>query len=793
MRISTGRSRKDQSWKVVEVEWFDLVQKLKKTVRTTETYAEYKAMKKDEQGAVKDIGGFVGGVVEGGRRKRESVQIRTLVTLDADYAKKDMWDTVSILYDYTMACYSTHSHHPDKPRLRFVIPLDREVTAEEYEPIARMVAKDFGIEQFDTTTYEASRLMYWPSTSQDGAYYFRDQDGPILSADETLARYEDWRDSAQWPTAAAEHTIRAKEAKRQGDPTEKPGIIGVFCRAYDIHEAISAFLPVVYTATDVPSRYTFAGGSAYAGVITYDNKFSYSHHSTDPAGGQLCNSFDLVRLHIFGDMDYKAEPGTPINKLPSFNAMTKLARDDDNVKKLVYEETKAAAAEDFAEKADDDDSWMTRLAMKQNGQGYENTIGNIELILRNDPDFAGKIRYDRFDNSAIIVGKLPWSKDIPGASLWWGDSDDSQMLRRLEDYKIFNAGKTMEHALRNVSMENGFHPVQEYLESLTWDGVKRVDTMFIDYMGADDNQYTRTVTRKWLVAAVRRVMQPGTKFDNMIVLVGAQGVGKSTMAMRLGKKWFSDTEIRIGNGKDSLESLRGKWIVEMAELSGMKRSDIEAVKQYLASSEDIYRPAFDHHFKKFPRQCVFYGSTNDTEFLKDRTGNRRFWPIQVDPHSVGRDKIFREFTPEVVDQIWAEAMVLHKAGEELYLDHETTELAISVQEQFVEDNQWLGVVGDHLERMLPSNWPELTAEQRRDYIQGYPLQVPLGELTYRRDEFSLPEIEYELFGVDAGKMKVFESREAHSALKSLKGWKRSTSRRKTDYYGVQYIYQRVVR
>ncbi len=315
MRISIGKSRKDTNWKVKDVTWKDLCSKLSKTHRTHETMAEYKAMTKVQKADAKDIGGFVGGVVEGGRRLKGNVHVRSLLTLDADYAPANFAQNAPFLLNCEAFIYSTHSHTPKAPRLRILLPLDREVSDEEYEPIARMIAKDLGIEMFDVTTYEVNRLMYWPSTASDGEYVTAHVEGAVTSADDTLARYKDWRNVREWPTSSLETSVQTKRAKAQGDPLSKPGLVGLFNRAYDVHGAIEAFLTDVYEPCDQPDRYTYTGGSSTAGVVIYqDGAFAYSHHATDPAGGMLCNAFDLVRVHKFGDLDYLADSETPDNQ-----------------------------------------------------------------------------------------------------------------------------------------------------------------------------------------------------------------------------------------------------------------------------------------------------------------------------------------------------------------------------------------------------------------------------------------------------------------------------------------------
>lgn len=247
--LATGKNRKETSWKNREWRWSEFLDKIKTTHRTAETVAEYKIAKKDRQDEIKDIGGFVGGYIGGGRRKSGSISYRQLLTLDIDFCSmsvQDLWDMFGLLFGCAGAIYSTHKHTSSSPRLRLIIPLNRQVTPEEYIAIGRRVAGSIGIDMFDDTTYEPSRLMYWPSTSADGEYVFEFQDGEWLNADEILKSYKNWRNTSEWPVSSRIGSAIAHSMKKQGDPLEKPGLIGAFCRTYDIHQAIGAYLSDEY-------------------------------------------------------------------------------------------------------------------------------------------------------------------------------------------------------------------------------------------------------------------------------------------------------------------------------------------------------------------------------------------------------------------------------------------------------------------------------------------------------------------------------------------------------------------
>ncbi len=347
LTIAVGRSRKETDWKNREMLWSDLVDRLSRTNRTGETYAEYKKLPKAQQGQIKDVGGFIGGTLKGGRRKADAVVWRQVITLDIDYAKGDIWASVETMLGCACVMYSTHAHSPTTPRLRLVIPLIRPITPDEYPAVARRIAADLGIDFFDDTTYEPHRLMYWPSTSSDGEYVFKLADETWLDPDTVLARYPDWKDTSYWPESSRVQQARQKLADKQGDPLAKPGVVGAFCRTYTIQDAIDTFLSDVYGPAG-DGRYTFLPGSTAGGLVVYDgDTFAYSHHGTDPVSGRLVNAFDLVRLHKFKELDDEVEPGTPTVKLSSFTAMLEFAEDDEHVQETKRQERLAAAEADF--------------------------------------------------------------------------------------------------------------------------------------------------------------------------------------------------------------------------------------------------------------------------------------------------------------------------------------------------------------------------------------------------------------------------------------------------------------
>ncbi len=296
-------SRLAKHWTNHNMAWSDFLTKLSQTVRTKESLREYNKMSKSEQSDIKDVGGFVGGYLKEGRRQAGQVMNRSMLTLDLDFAAQDMTDIMEMFYDFAYAVYSTHKHRSTSPRLRLVVPLKRNVNADEYEAVGRKVADMVGMDYFDDTTYQPHRLMYWPSTSSDADFYFDYEDLPLLDPDKLLNQYNDWTDTLEWPTSSREESRTERLADKQGDPEDKPGIVGAFCRAYTIEDAIAEFIPDRYEYHS-ENRYTFHEGSTAGGLVLYENgKFAYSHHNTDPVSSQLVNSFDLIRIHLFGAQD----------------------------------------------------------------------------------------------------------------------------------------------------------------------------------------------------------------------------------------------------------------------------------------------------------------------------------------------------------------------------------------------------------------------------------------------------------------------------------------------------------
>ena len=794
LHISTAGSRKATQWPESAILWSEFLEKLKTPVRSTESLDEYLAYPKARQDELKDVGGFVGGTLSGGRRKAVNITGRDLATLDLDNVPAGQTDDILRRVDglgCAAAVYSTRKHSGYAPRLRVVIPFDRAALPDEYEPAARKLAALIGIRFCDPTTFDISRLMYWPSCCRDSQYVYRACDKPFCSLDGVLAMYGDWRDVAQWPQVPGAEAVERRRLAKQEDPTAKKGVIGAFCRTYSITQAMERFLPGIYEETDTPGRYTYLGGSTVGGAIVYDGDlFLYSHHATDPCSGQLVNAFDLVRLHKFGEKDEGAKEGTPVSKLPSFLAMNRLALEDkpvsDRMSRERFEEAQEAFSGPQTEEtgdADPDLEWISHLTKDGNGR-FEKTINNVVLVLENDPLLKGKIVTDEFASCGMALGRLPW--DAREEKRRWKDADDASFYRYMETFYGITGREKLDNGLLIVSSQNRINDVKQYLQGLKWDGIKRVDRLLVDYLGAEDNAYSHAVIRKLLCAAVARAVKGGVKFDYMPILTGPQGIGKSTFLSILGKEWFSDS-LTTFEGKEAAELIQGTWINEVGELTAFTKQETQTIKQFLSKTDDIYRAAYGRRTEKYPRRCVFCGTSNDSEFLKDSTGNRRFWPVDVGEHPAVKS-VWKDL-PGEVDQIWAEAYMLYVLGEELYLPKEIEALAEQQQEEHKESSGKEGLIREFLEKPVPLKWDQMSIMERKQFLQGTLAGMDKMELA-PREKVCAAEIWVECFNGEQKYLKRMESTEINGILSGIKGWKRNKSVRRYGPYGTQKGFER---
>jgi predicted P-loop ATPase len=460
--------------------------------------------------------------------------------------------------------------------------------------------------------------------------------------------------------------------------------------------------------------------------------------------------------------------------------MSELAINDENVKLLLAEERITKAETDFGEDTD----WKSQLQREKSGI-LANTLGNLLLILNNDETLTG-IRHNRLANQ-IYGEELPWvSPHAP-----WREADTAQLVAYVDKrYGTFSA-RNYELALIKVADDRAYHPIRDYLNSLPeWDRGPRVDTRLIDYLGAEDTPYTRAVTRKTLVAAVARIKNPGTKHDSILVLNGKQGIGKSTLFSRLGKQWYSDS-LSISDMKDKTapEKLQGYWILELGELAGIKKMDVETVKSFITRTDDKYRPSYGRAVESHPRQCIIVGTTNsDGGFLRDITGNRRFWPVWVS----GESK-YRAWELTDIDQIWAEAVVKYADGEELFLKGDVAMAAYAEQRNAMENDDREGLIAEYLDALLPETWDTMDIYRRLEFIRS-PDDPTRATGSIRRNQVCIMEIWCECFGKSRESIKKADSYEIEGILNRIGGWSKfdgnKTGKKAVPMYGVQRVFVR---
>lgn len=793
LNICIGKHVNSKSWTNKTVSWFDLVEKCKSTIYTKETVSEYQSMSKAERSKAKDVGGFIGGRLKhDGQRTKDNIAARQVITLDADEATLNLWDDFTMSYDCAALIYSTHSHTNENPRFRLIIPLKREVSPLIYEAIARKIADTLGINQFDKSTFEPSRLMFWASTPKDGEFYFKLQDGEILDPSEILKEY---KDNPENPLSWARHDdVKESEIlaghEKAPDPNTKPGIIGLFCRAYNINQAIEELLPDVYEPTNDPNRYTYKLGSSAGGLRTFADGYAESYHATDPAniGGHVINAFDLVRIHKFGKLDKGVKPDTPVNKLPSYIAMSDFMQTNDTCKKLQAKEQADKAKLDFADvdlsnedtPEEDTPKWYVELDRDRKGKILDNDNNRVSIIL-NDPKFKC-IRYDMFSGTDTIAD--PKSMFINPENDLVGDISLSRIAGYIENTYGIKASKksVKEKYLERTANERGFNPVKDFIQAQPWDGTNRLETVLINYLGAADTELNRAFTKKWFVAAVARIYKPGTKFDNVLTLQGREGIGKSLFFSTIAGKWYNDSFSFAWSEKSRYEAVGKSWIIEASELNGMDKATVENAKSFISSQVDRYRKAYAQTVEEIPRHCVFAATTNEDYFLKSTTGDRRWWVMHVDGVNMDRN-VWKSKLESDVPQIWAEAYQYYKNGEDLFLSDELTKQASIIQNDYniIRGDSKLGELEVYLNTLLPTDWDLRSLNDRRSYFRN---QDPLEAVgTIKRTKVCAAEIKNEF--LRQSDEKFYSSQKINKMMEQIQGWKRSDGFLEFGKYGKQ--------
>lgn len=719
--------------------WGEFILKFEDPHRVEVTESAYAKLSQDERAELKNAAGYwFAAHGNEGKRRLADLSPRELLTLDVDNADRRLPGLLEMgvtgISHWEFMAHSTLSSTARKPRLRVVVPMSRIVSTEDFPAVCRIFAwhLDVALEQTDPVSYRPAQMMFMPVVCKDAAYTYIHNEGDELDpyammeawALEVHGDPEAWRDFSKLPRSDREENLR-QSAKKAEVPTEKSGIVGAFCRAYDVEAAIAEFIPDVYELGNVhpngKPRYNYIAGSGANGVVVEDDGlFIYSHHGSDPCGDRLSNAFDMVRLHRFAELDAEAHGNTSPGSLPSFKAMQKLAKDDKlvmaelmadridleeqfedadvDIQDAAYEpqdegdaivqaalaadplvralvgvplEPEAAALIDGGPSKPPKD-WLAGLDTDDNGN-IRTTIHNVNIIVQNDSRTWGAIGYNEFLNKTVAVktikSKTPYVTPIRVMDTVNGDPWEDIMDTTIRAFLTAPAGKKkpgyglptvsdrdVRGAVELASKRAIFHPVKQFFESQAWDGQERLDTLLIRYLGCPDTTYHRLVIRLSLVAAVARTYEPGHKFDYAIIFKGFQGVGKSTFirALAMGR-WFGELHGDMSDKNRMVEQMLGKLIMELPELAGVNRSEIADTKAFISATEDTVRLAYAHHPKTYRRQGIFIGSTNDDKYLKDPTGNRRFWPVNVEVDLIDTPALLHE-----MPQVWAEALAVYR-------------------------------------------------------------------------------------------------------------------------------------
>jgi hypothetical protein len=702
--VTTAPKRDSLHWEDSQVTWAELIDWMEHPARTKAcgNYVLGKFQKTTARHPVRPPAEPVD-CTDLHRTKRAIVS-RGALTLDVDHPEPDFKERVQQL-THALIIHTTYSSTVEEPRYRLIVPLSRDVTPDEYHAAAGALMQQLGVESFDPGSVQPERYMFRPSESSSNLFWYDVQAGPLADVERLLEDFQ--------PDLSILPLPKPNRSKR--NPFEIDGTIGYFNQAYENLDELIAEYDLPYEQSS-EGRYALVGATAAAGMGEVTPGLFFSHHANDPAYGQTCSAFDLVRLHLFGDLDEKAKPATPINKLPSTLAMLDLASGDQKVQAMVWSSTGFDVVADEVEAAiADDGSGPTPTVVSDWRMGFSTNnrtgfptddIHNWDLIAKHDPVIQG-LYYDELSLCLRTDRDLPWR--TMGAKPGFDKADESALANHIErSYRLKASDQTITRMLAEGPRNRYVNPVVDYLNSLTWDGTARVEECLPGVVPTD---YTRMVARKSMTAAAARMLQPGVKWDHMLMIVGTEGLGKSRWIEMVAKGYSTN----LGPIKDTstLQNMQGNWIITSDEGHSMRKADFDALKEFITRTHDKFRMPYDRESVDYPRRCVIWGTTNDPAFMKKQEGNRRFLPV-VATQPVDDNLL----TEEYVDQLWAEAVHLYRAGEPLWLNKEENALAGEVREDHMEDDPLPGEVEAFLNRELPSNWNDLGRMDQQMWLES---------------------------------------------------------------------------
>lgn len=700
----TGRSKV----KNVTMPWGEFVKKLSQSYTIPLTMEEYRALSRDQQAAHKNANGhFVGAAFEGGKRGKTNTLERQMLTFDIDNGTPELLDQLLTgrtglgAREYVVA--STLSHGGDKIKLRVIVPLLELLPRDDFEPLARLVAKliDPAMTAIDKVSFRLAQFMYWPAHCADVTPVFHHQRGPLVEPGAVLATWD--RNYLTLPRLEAEDPTVRPGGVIKAPSGEKPGIMGALNRLYRIGEGVELFLADIYEVSErdglgEATRFTFLAGTTTNGAQAFEDGYFHSHQSSDPACDQNVHLFDLIALHRYGHLDKNVTEDTRPMDRPSFKAM----RDEwipENAPEVMAEVVRSNYAgvldDDVYFEDNDHEDWLAKLDVSKNGL-IKNTLTNLIDILKHDHHFKGAFALNEFTKTECLVKPLHEPRlnmDIKlgreGYKKLTDDTDAAvrQLLEAkrgddLPGYGLIVSDRNLKAAITRVSNMQAFHPIRDWLDSLpAWDGVSRLSRLWSRACGTRDTPYYRLTASNFLAGAVARIYEPGCKFDFLPVLIGPQGILKSTLVQVLASPaWYGETEGHFDNKQKQIEAASGKWFLEMGEMVHFTRAkDDESIKMMLSGQVDSARLAYDKRSDDHPRQFVFIGTTNREQFLREF--HRRVWPIvcngDIDIKWVhaNRAKLFAEaihvFREAVANRLDAdEPLPLHlPKGSEAEVEH----------------------------------------------------------------------------------------------------------------------------
>ena len=520
-------------------------------------------------------------------RTKTAIELRGALTLDVDYPETDFPVKVDDL-PYASILHTTFSSTDEELRYRLIIPLSRTVTPDEYHAAAAAIMAELGREQFDAGSVQPERYMFRPSERRKGLFWYNVHAGALADVEALLEEFQADLSSIPLP----------KPNRSKRDPFALEGTVGAFNRAYEDFATLINEYDLPYEEAGA-GRWHLVGAAAAAGMGEVAPGLVFSHHANDPAYGVTCSAFDLARLHMFGMLDENAKPGTPINKLPSTDAMREVATMDLRVvQELVgadFDSNMDATADAIQQ-----DNWKLGFSINSRTGKPNDDIVNWDLIADNDPVFQG-LYYNELSLAIETETALPWRKLTPGREAFSAGDRSSLALYVERTYSIRPARSYLDDIVNDKALNRRVNPVVRYLDALRWDGTSRIETCL---PGVKPTTFTRLAARKSLVAAVARMYEPGVKWDHMLVLFGSEGLGKSRW-IDLMAKGHSVNLGRISD-KDTLIAMQRAWIMTADEGHSLRKADFDAQKEFLTRTADVFRMPYEREAQVHKRHMVIW-------------------------------------------------------------------------------------------------------------------------------------------------------------------------------------------